>query len=228
MSTGTIIALVAAIVVIAAAVAAVLLKGGSAGPGVKRRFGPEYERTLALHDGDARAARRELAGRVKRYRDMERTSLDDDARQRYAGRWTAIQGQFVDDPGAALAEAETVVGELAVECGYPPADSPEHLDALSVHHPYHVQGYRDAHTAATDASLDTEGRRTALVAARGLFEQLLGAAAVPAERAGGADEADKAYEADEVTDGSEKAPLGKRFSALTARDRTTTGTGMER
>lgn len=208
MSTGTIIALAVAVVVIAAAVAAVLLQGNGTGPGVKRRFGPEYERTLALHDGDARAARRELSGRVKRYRAMERRPLDDEARQRYAARWTALQGRFVDDPGAALREAEAVVGELAVECGYPAADSPEHVDALSVHHPHHVQGYRDAHAAATDDSLDTEGRRTALVAVRGLFEELLGAAAPPAKE-----------ESPEVP----KAPLGKRFAALTARGRTTTG-----
>jgi hypothetical protein len=211
MSTGTIIALAAAVVVIAAAIAVVLLQGGSTGPGVKRRFGPEYERTLALHDGDARAARRELSGRVKRYRAMERTPLGDEARQRYAARWTALQGRFVDDPGAALAEAEAVVGELAVECGYPAADSPEHVDALSVHHPHHVQGYRDAHAAATDDTLDTEGRRTALVAARGLFEELLGAAAPPAKGAGA------------ESPGEPKVPLGKRFAALTARGRTTTG-----
>src|SRR5690348_15636565 len=119
MSTGSIIALVVAVVVIAAAVAVILRRGGGAGPGVKRRFGPEYERTLALHDGDARAARRELAGRVKRYGDMERMPLGEDARQRYATRWTAVQGRFVDDPGAALAEAEEALGELAVERGYP-------------------------------------------------------------------------------------------------------------
>ncbi|MFI0939459.1 hypothetical protein [Streptomyces sp. NPDC021020] len=223
MSTGTIIALAVAVVVIAAAIAAVLLQSGGTGPGMKRRFGPEYERTLAVHDGDARAARRELAGRVKRYRGMERATLDDDTRQRYAGRWTAIQGQFVDDPGAALAEAEAVVSELAVECGYPAADSPEHVEALSVHHPYHVQGYRDAHAAATDASLDTEGRRTALVAARGLFEQLL-AAAAPAEHAGGVKDAEGSAESSaEDADGYAKAPLGKRFAALTERGRTTTG-----
>jgi hypothetical protein len=211
MSTGTIIALAVAVVVIAAAVAAVLLQGNGTGPGVKRRFGPEYERTLALHDGDARAARRELSGRVKRYRAMERRPLGDEARQRYAARWTALQGRFVDDPGAALAEAEAVVGELAVECGYPAADSPEHVDALSVHHPHHVQGYRDAHAAATDDSLDTEGRRTAFVAARGLFEELLGAAAPPAPPA------------KEESPEAPRAPLGKRFAALTARGRTTTG-----
>lgn len=36
---------------------------GSGGQGLKSRFGPEYARTVAAHDGDTKAAERELGAR---------------------------------------------------------------------------------------------------------------------------------------------------------------------
>lgn len=230
MSTAAIIAVTAAVVVIAAVAAALVLQGG-AGPGIKRRFGPEYERALALHDGDARATRRELAERFKRYRGLEPRALAPDTRQRYAARWTALQGQFVDDPAAALGSADTLIAELAVDRGYPAADSPEHVDALSVHHPRHVQGYRDAHAAALAAGsgqsgpgLDTEAQRKALVAARGLFEELLRSGASDGPGAAAPESPETPQAAPETRPkegaGSPKAAIGKRIAALTARGRT--------
>src|SRR4051794_31943286 len=98
MSTGVIVAIVAAVVIVAAIVAAVTMQRGSGGPGLKRRFGPEYERTLARNDGDIRATRRELTERVKRYGDIDRRELSAEAQERYATQWTAVQAQFVEDP----------------------------------------------------------------------------------------------------------------------------------
>jgi hypothetical protein len=244
MSTAAIIAVVAAVIIVAAVAAALVLRGGGAGPNLKRRFGPEYERTLGLHDGDTRATRRELGERLKRYRGIEPRELAADESERYTARWRGLQGQFVDDPAGALAAADGLIAELAVDRGYPPADSPEHVDALSVHHPHQVQGYRDAHAAALAAGgghrLDTEQQRAALVAARGLFTELL--------RSGGGrrdvnpqDAADPAQTPDparneapdpeqgpvpHAEDGSahgskdEHRALGRRFAALTTRGRT--------
>ncbi len=64
MSTGLIIALIVivAVVVVVAAVLTWRARGAAAGGGsLKRRFGPEYDRTVTRHDGDERAAARELA-----------------------------------------------------------------------------------------------------------------------------------------------------------------------
>ncbi|WP_240969664.1 hypothetical protein [Actinacidiphila epipremni] len=251
MSTAAIIAVVAAVIIVAAVVAALVLRGGGAGPNLKRRFGPEYERTLSLHDGDARATRRELGERLKRYRGIEPRELTAEESERYAARWRAVQGQFVDDPAGALGAADTLIADLAVDRGYPPADSPEHVDALSVHHPHQVQGYRDAHAATLAAGgghrLDTEEQRTALVAARGLFTELLrsgthrGAgtpdtadgtqAPTPApepERTAepaaeqAPDPAEGPVPHDGAADGSKDGhkTLGRRFAALTERGRT--------
>jgi hypothetical protein len=219
MSTGAIIALVVAVLVVAAIVIAATTYGSS-GPGLKRRFGPEYERTLALHDGDGRAARRELTERVKRYGGLRPRPLSSEAHERYAARWQAVQARFVDDPVEALGTADALIAEAAVEAGYPAADSPEHMDALSVHHPRRIQAYRDTR-AAPASQLDTEGRRRALVAARGLFEELTrtaGTAEAPGTEPGPEPEAS----ADEEPAAKEpahtrKPAVARRLAALTAR-----------
>lgn len=230
MSTGAIIAVAAAVVIVAAITAAVMLQRGG-GPLLKRRFGPEYERVLARHDGSTRATRRELAERVKRYRGIELRPMSAQTRERYAARWSAVQARFVDDPADAVGAADTLIAEAAVECGYPAADSPEHVDALSVHHPHHVQGYREAHAAALahgkGRRLDTEAQRKALVAARGLFDELMARAdagpsvppapaAVPEPEPAPEPVAEEP-EAAAAGKATSRSALGKRFAALTAR-----------
>lgn len=68
----TVLIVVAVIVVIAVAVGAVLYATGRGGgrAGLKRRFGPEYDRTVNRHNGDVKAAENELAERVKRHGDF--------------------------------------------------------------------------------------------------------------------------------------------------------------
>ncbi|MCS0601278.1 hypothetical protein NX794_08545 [Streptomyces sp. LP11] len=176
MSTGLIILLIviAAVVVLGAAALA-LGRARRGGPSLERRFGPEYERTVARHGGDTKAAERELTERVERHGDLRERPLDQDGRDQYTARWTAVQERFVDSPREAVAEADRLLGELAAVRGYP-ADGryDEQVAALSVHHAHHVDGYRQVHRAAhaeTDGA-GTEELRTALVHARALFEEL--------------------------------------------------------
>ncbi|MFC4036580.1 hypothetical protein ACFO3J_34845 [Streptomyces polygonati] len=185
--SGAIIAVIVAVVVVIAIVAAMTMMrgGGASGVGLKRRFGPEYERTLAQHDGDDKATRQELSERVKRYGGMERQPVSAQQREAYGERWAEIQTRFVDDPGTALTEADRLIAEVAAQRGYPAADSPEHFDALSVHHPHQLQGYRQARalteragtdggaTGGASGSKGTEDMRQALVSARALFDDML-------------------------------------------------------
>ncbi|MEU2225736.1 hypothetical protein [Streptomyces sp. NPDC018347] len=186
MSTGLIILLIviAAVVVLGAAALIVRGRGRSGGPGLKRRFGPEYERTVALHDGDTKAAERELAERVERHGHLRERPLDGAERQRYADRWTAVQEHFVDSPREAVAEADALIAEVAATRGYPDGGRyEEQLAALSVHHAEHVDGYRQVHRVAragTDggagpAGTGTEELRAALLGARALFDDLTSA-----------------------------------------------------
>ncbi|MFD8739460.1 hypothetical protein ACFV06_31740 [Streptomyces sp. NPDC059618] len=182
MSTGVIIALIVVAAVAVVAVALTLLaRRPPGGRALRRRFGPEYDRTVARHDGDTQAAERELNERVKRHGALRARPLEPAARERYAARWTAAQERFVDSPEEAVAEADRLLGELAGERGFPGGDRyEEQVSALSVHHGHHVHGYRRVHRAASvrtgggrDGGADTEQLREAMLAARDLFDELM-------------------------------------------------------
>ena len=181
MSTGVIILLIVVAAALAAAVVArlVVARGKTGGGrGLKRRFGPEYDRAVARHDGDSKAAEHELEERVKRHGSLREQPLEPAARERYMVRWTAVQEQFVDSPRDAVVEADRLLAELAGARGFPnDGRYDEQLDALSVHHAHHVHGYRRVHRAASGTGADsgrggTEELREALVEARALFEDL--------------------------------------------------------
>ncbi|MEU0739336.1 hypothetical protein [Streptomyces sp. NPDC006134] len=179
MSTGVIIALIVivAAVLLVAAVLTLRARGPRHGTSLKRRFGPEYDRAVARHDGDTKAAERELAQRVERHGGLREKALDPAERERFEVRWTAAQERFVDSPREAVAEADRLLAELAGARGFPDGGQyEEQLAALSVHHARHVDGYRRVHRAAhlgTDDGTGTEDLREAMVEARALFEDLL-------------------------------------------------------
>ncbi|MFF3762680.1 hypothetical protein ACFYYR_01075 [Streptomyces sp. NPDC001922] len=196
MSTGAIIILaVAAAVIVALLLAKPVLQ--SSGSGLRRRFGPEYDRAVARHDGDTKAAHKELSERLRRHGDLRVQPLAEADREQYVARWAGIQEQFVDSPAAAVTEADRLLGRLIRDRGFPADAYDEQVDALSVHHAEQVGGYRRIHAAArhvTDGRTETAGRTTepagpatatggrpteteelreALVGARALFEQLV-------------------------------------------------------
>ncbi|MGY0067001.1 hypothetical protein ACWZEH_09235 [Streptomyces sp. QTS137] len=183
MSTGLIIALIVivAVVVVAAAVLILRARGPRHGANLKRRFGPEYDRAVARHDGDAEAAERELAQRVQLHGDLRTRPLEPAERERYEAGWTAAQEQFVESPREAVAEADRLLADLAAARGFPGGGQyEEQLAALSVHHAHHVDGYRRVHRVAQarvngahEGGAGTEEMREAMVEARALFDDLV-------------------------------------------------------
>jgi hypothetical protein len=209
------------IVVVAAAAAAALIVMRNRGDlfglrlpggprGLRRRFGPEYDRTVERHDGDRGAAEKELAERVRKYGKLRTVGLDPAARERYDAEWSLVQEHFVDSPTRAAAEADRLIARLAADCGYPAEEYDERVAALSVHHPRRVGDYRRLHRLAqagpggAGAEPPTEEARTALLRTRELYTELAGrpapsgalpkapaaedpetAKAAPATRAGG-------------------------------------------
>lgn len=145
---------------------------------LRDRFGPELDRVTDQHHGDTKAAERELKARVRRFGNLRLLSLTATAREQYAAQWADLQGQFVDCPGAAVAKANRLLGQLAVARGYPADSHTRQVEALSVHHPRRVDGIRQLHAAAQQAAAatgdaDPEKMRQAMVAGRLLFEELL-------------------------------------------------------
>lgn len=192
MSTGVIIALIVCVVAVLAVAAILTSKARRphGGHSLKRRFGPEYDRTVARHDGDTKAAERELAERVERHGGLRERPLEPQRREQYEARWTAVQERFVDSPRDAVAEADRIIADVADERGFPgDGRYEEQVDALSVHHAEHVHGYRKVHRVVradgtgtgtgggTGGGTGTEEMRESLLEARALFDELVGASA---------------------------------------------------
>jgi hypothetical protein len=174
----TVLIVIGLIVVFVIIVGAVLYAGsgkGSGRGGLKRRFGPEYDRAVARHDGDTEAAEHELAERVSRHGDLRTQALSAEERERYVARWSGLQERFVEAPPEAVAGADELLARLAAARGYPDTAYDDQVDALSVHHAHEVDGYRGVHRVASDGGpgASTEELREAMVGARQLFERLI-------------------------------------------------------
>lgn len=188
-------AVIIAVVVIAAA--AVLFVGlrraRGGGGGLKHRFGPEYDHTVARHDGDVRAAEQELRDRVRLHGSMKAEPLPPGARERYTAQWAGVQEQFVESPQQAVVEADALLSRLARDRGFPDGERfDEQVAALSVHHAHHVHGYRKVHTAARGQG-GTEEMREAMVEARRLFDALVTEHSVDSTRHGRHSTADRGH-----------------------------------
>ena len=142
---------------------------------LQSRFGPEYQRTVE-HVGDARRAEAELAEREKRVSSYHIRDLNPEERDRFGTRWRAVQAKFVDDPAAAVNEADLLVTELMTARGYPMNDFDRRAEDLTVDHANVVQNYRQARDIARRHSrgeASTEDLRQAVVNYRALFSNLL-------------------------------------------------------
>lgn len=173
MDTIFIILIILLVVALAGLVAWVLLRERSRG--LRERFGPEYERSIAQTD-DRRAVESELRDREKRHRQLDIRPLTDDERAGFADRWTSVQQGFVDDPGRAMQDADGLVGDVMRARGYPLDDFDQQAADISVQHPIVVQRYREARVIA-DAHVagraGTEDLRQAVTSYRALIVALL-------------------------------------------------------
>ncbi|MFE4633537.1 hypothetical protein ACFRJ1_09150 [Streptomyces sp. NPDC056773] len=166
-------ALVAATLVAVMVILVATLGHRRIGRGLKRRFGPEYERLLTRHEGDTEAADRELGERLKQHGSVRERPLSSASREQYAAQWAGIEKRFVESPQEAVAEADALLARLASDRGFPVGGPfEEQLAALSVHHAKHVDGYRGLHGAVHGRG-STEQNRRAVTGARNLFDALV-------------------------------------------------------
>jgi FtsZ-interacting cell division protein ZipA len=172
MSTATTIVLIIAIVAIAAAVWMFLEKRRT--QRLRTKFGPEYDRMI--QQTDRRNAESALEKRVKRVEKFPIRRLTSEEQARFAEAWKREQARFVDDPRAAVGNADRLVGEVMRARGYPVAEFEQRAADVSVDHPRVVENYRVAHDLAARDSRGqaaTEELRQALVYYRALFVELL-------------------------------------------------------
>jgi hypothetical protein len=173
-------------VILVLAVAAVVYWQYDRSRRLRTKYGAEYER--AVEDaGDRRKAEAELHAREKRVNAMEIRPLGGADRERFTQAWRRVQADFVDDPQAAIARADRLLGDIMQARGYPVADFEQRAADLSVDHPEVVENYRIAHEIALDherGRAGTEDLRQAMIHFRDLFEDLVGQ---PSRRADGSD-----------------------------------------
>jgi hypothetical protein len=142
---------------------------------LRQRFGPEYDRAVQEYGSSARAER-ELAARTRRVKHLKFRDLNETDRARFAATWSAIQSQFVDDPGKAVVQANELIKEVMRARGYPSDDFDHRVADLSVDHAAVIQHYRAARALSElnrDGQVNTEELRQAVVHYRALFADLL-------------------------------------------------------
>ncbi|MCZ7567735.1 MAG: hypothetical protein M5U01_03940 [Ardenticatenaceae bacterium] len=171
----TVLILLAVLLLIAIGIAAWAFTRRRRTQELRERFGPEYNRAVEAI-GDQRRAEEELETRQERVERLNIRSLSPEERKRFAEAWHSTQALFVDDPSAAIKEADRLVTEVMRVRGYPVADFEQRAADISVDHPDVVSNYRGAHAIALAnqrGEASTEDLRKAIVYYRALFEELL-------------------------------------------------------
>ena len=173
MTSTQIIILVVILIVVGLAAAAWYVNRRQ---GLRRRFGPEYDRMVA--EGENRQeVERELRERERRHAELELRPLSAESRATYAAAWEEVQVRFVDSPNDAVRAGDELVTRLIAERGYPTGNYDEQVAHLSVDHARTLGHYRDAHDIHLRnerGEATTEELRQALVHYRELFADLLG------------------------------------------------------
>lgn len=142
---------------------------------LQERFGPEYDRVVAER-GDRKDAEQHLEQVADRHEKLRITELDPETRRRYAGEWERVQSRFVDDPAAAVTDADRLVASVMRDRGYPVDDFETRAELVAADHPELVQHYRAAHGVRQQlgsGECDVDDLREAFMHYRALFDELL-------------------------------------------------------
>lgn len=170
--------LIAVILVVAAAalvVTAHIYFGARRTERLKERFGPEYDHAVAAQ-GSPRKAEARLEEREKRVEKLAIHPVPPELHDRFASSWRHVQARFVDEPGAAVLEADGLVRKVMLSRGYPMGTFEQREADISVDHPHVVASYRAAHEIALKrqrGEASTEELRQAFLHYRELFDDLL-------------------------------------------------------
>jgi hypothetical protein len=142
---------------------------------LQQQFGPEYRHAVRKY-GSVTSAESALEARRARVRRLDIRPLHPDDAARFATAWRGAQAHFVDDPAAAIAEADQLVRDVMAARGYPVGDFEARVEDISVDHAAVVHHYRTAHAialASERGETTTEDLRQAVQHYRALFEDLL-------------------------------------------------------
>jgi hypothetical protein len=140
------------------------------------RFGTEFDPTVQTMDYEQKA-QMELNERQKYVADLYIRPLSTADRERFLADWTAVQSNFVDEPGQAIGDADNLVKEVMQIRALPVSNFDQRAADLSVSYPALVSNYRAAREVAIKNEqhlANIEELRQALFHYQSLFEELLG------------------------------------------------------
>jgi hypothetical protein len=157
--------------VIVVVVAAVLIVRAERSKRLRTRFGPEYHRAVE-ETGSATRAESRLEKLEKRVEGFKIRPLAPADRANFLAAWQKIQARFVDDPRAALTEADKLIQAIMAARGYPVTDFEQRAADISVDHPLVVE--HDISIRHTQGLASTEDLRQAMIHYRTLFTELAG------------------------------------------------------
>ncbi len=142
---------------------------------LRDRFGErEYARTVKTH-GARRKAEADLLDRQKRVAELELHPLAAADRVQFGERWHRAKARFVDDPAAAVSDADSVIGAVMQARGYPVTDFDSRFESLTVDHGSVARHYRAGHDIAVmqlGGQATTEELRQAMIHYEALFTEL--------------------------------------------------------
>jgi hypothetical protein len=177
-----IIVAVVAIVAVALTAAYLSMRQRNRSSQLRERFGPEYDRAMSEH-GNRGKAESALMDRQRRVERLRLRELSQEERSRFGASWKSVQERFVDDPPAAVSDAQDLVDEAMKARGFPMADFDQKAADISVEHPYVVENYHAARAiaeASDRGDADTEELRQGMVHYRSLFTELINKGGQPA------------------------------------------------
>lgn len=143
---------------------------------LQERFGPEYDRAVAVL-GSKEEAEEELLSREQHVKGLDIKPIPHEQEEGFVEEWKRTQAMFVESPEKAIREADHLVKEVMIAKGYPAEDFEHRLADLSVDYPEATIHYRRIEEIKTDRGqngLTTEEMRQTMVLCRDLFEDLLG------------------------------------------------------
>jgi hypothetical protein len=173
--------LILLLVLVAVVIGVALVANRARSAALRERFGTEYERAIEAH-GDRRSAEAGLRAVAKRRGELDIRPLSVESRDRYALRWRDAQARFVDAPVRAVAEADSLVGQVLRERGYPTGDFDEQVALIAADHGDRAEDYREAFAIHRGAGGDTstDDLRGAFLRYRAVFQSLVADPEAPA------------------------------------------------
>ena len=175
MHSWQILTLAVAVVILIAA-AALLIHQQRRSRRLRRRFGPEYDRTVA-EIGNRRKAEADLERREERIRELKFLPLSAADRLRLSSEWMKCQTTFVEDPSGAVDQADRLISDVLRARGYSVANPYDRMIYISAAYARHADDYRIADEIVIrhrHGKASTEDLRKAFIHYRALFDEILG------------------------------------------------------